>query len=53
LHWETGSTTKNDDDVLRKGRDSLDWNVSLSWDLGELIWNGDQTSIDVRSKLMV
>jgi hypothetical protein len=27
--------------------------VSLSWDLGELIWNQDQTSIDVRSKLMV
>jgi hypothetical protein len=52
-HWETGSTTRNDDDVLRKGRDSLDWSISLCWDLGELIWNGDQTSIDVRSKLMV
>ncbi|MBU2034695.1 MAG: hypothetical protein KKA59_02820, partial [Candidatus Omnitrophica bacterium] len=26
---------------------------SFSWDLGELIWNQDQTSIDVRSKLMV
>jgi len=52
-HWETGSTTKTDDDVLRKGRDSLNWSVSLSWDLGELIWNNDQTSIDVRSRLMV
>lgn len=30
---------------------SLD--TSISWDLGELIWNNDQTSIDVRSKLMV
>ncbi len=30
---------------------SLD--ASLSWNLGELIWNNDQTSIDVRSKLMV
>ncbi|MBI4004164.1 MAG: hypothetical protein HY353_04000 [Candidatus Omnitrophica bacterium] len=30
---------------------SLD--VSVTWDLGELIWNPDQTSIDVRSKLMV
>jgi outer membrane protein TolC len=28
------------------------WDVSLSWDLGELIWNPDQTSIDSRSKLM-
>lgn len=29
------------------------WDVTLSWDFGELIWNNDQTSIDVRSKLMV
>jgi hypothetical protein len=27
--------------------------VSIGWDLGNLIWNDDQTSIDVRSKLMV
>jgi hypothetical protein len=26
--------------------------VSVTWDLSELIWNLDQTSIDVRSKLM-
>jgi hypothetical protein len=25
----------------------------LSWDLSELIWNEDQTSIDTRSRLMV
>lgn len=31
----------------------MDWGVSLSWDVGELIWNSDQTSIDSRSKLMV
>jgi len=53
LHWESGSTTKTDDDFLRKGKESIDWDISLSWDLGELIWNDDQTSIDVRSKLMV
>lgn len=29
------------------------WSASLSWDFGDLIWNSDQTSIDVRSKLMV
>lgn len=29
------------------------WAISLSWDLGEIIWNNDQTSIDVRSRLMV
>lgn len=52
-HWEGGSTTKTDDDILRRGRDTLDWDVSLSWDLSNLIWNDAQTSIDVRSKLMV
>lgn len=51
-HWEGGSTTKCDDDVLRRGRDSIDWDVSLSWDLSDLIWNDAQTSIDVRSRLM-
>jgi photosystem II stability/assembly factor-like uncharacterized protein len=30
-----------------------DWGVSLSWDISELVWNPDQTSIDSRSKLMV
>ena len=29
------------------------FDVSVKWDLGELIWNQDQTAIDVRSKLMV
>jgi photosystem II stability/assembly factor-like uncharacterized protein len=52
-HWEGGSTTKSNDDCLRRGKDNLDWDVSLSWDLSDLIWNDAQTSIDVRSKLMV
>ncbi|MFH1395670.1 MAG: hypothetical protein ABIH09_05895 [Candidatus Omnitrophota bacterium] len=30
-----------------------DWDFSLSWDFSDLIWNDAQTSIDVRSKLMV
>ena len=30
-----------------------DWSIDLSWDLSNLIWNNAQTSIDVRSKLMV
>jgi photosystem II stability/assembly factor-like uncharacterized protein len=51
-HWEGGSTTKADDDILRKGHDSVEWDVTLTWDLSELIWNNDQTLIDVRSKLM-
>lgn len=31
----------------------MDWGVNLKWNIGELIWNNDQTSIDSRSKLMV
>ncbi|MCX5707506.1 MAG: hypothetical protein NTY14_00765 [Candidatus Omnitrophica bacterium] len=52
-HWESGSTTKELDDDLRRGRDSLDWDVRLSWNLGDLVWSDDQTSIDVRSRLTV
>jgi hypothetical protein len=52
-HWESGSSTKTNDDVLMRGRDTIGWDVTLSWDLGELIWSDDQTNIDVRSRLMV
>ena len=52
-HWEAGSSTKAGDDVLIRGRDNIGWDVRLSWDLSRMIWNPDQTSIDVRSKLMV
>ncbi|MBF0215437.1 MAG: hypothetical protein HQL30_00420 [Candidatus Omnitrophica bacterium] len=30
-----------------------DWDIGLSWDLADIIWNDAQTSIDARSKLMV
>ncbi len=30
-----------------------DWGVSLQWELGDLVYNEHQTSIDTRSKLMV
>jgi len=50
-HWESGSSTKYSDDTLRRGRDTIDWDVSLKWDLSEIIWNDDQISIDVRSRL--
>ncbi len=32
---------------------SNDWSLGMSWDLGDLLWNDDQTSIDTRSRLMV
>ncbi|MDP3787079.1 MAG: hypothetical protein Q8R05_06005, partial [Candidatus Omnitrophota bacterium] len=52
-HWEGGSTTKPDDDILRPGRDSIDWGATLNWELGDLIWSDDQTNIDVRSRLTI
>ena len=30
-----------------------DWGVSLNWDLADIVFSADQTSIDVRSRLMV
>ena len=48
-HWDSGS---NPDTLLRGERD-IDWSTSLTWELGDLVWSDDQTSIDVRSKLMV
>ena len=48
-HWDSGTNP----DTLQKGKDAVSWDVTMSWDMGELIWNEDQTSIDARSKLMV
>lgn len=48
-HWDSGTNP----DTFQKGKDTLDWDVTVSWDLGNLIWNDDQTSIDTRSRLMV
>ena len=38
--------------ILETQDRDLGLDLSVKWDLGELIWNNDQTSIDVRSKLM-
>ena len=40
--------------VIRGPRErGTDWDIDLTWDLSDLVWNDAQTSIDVRSKLMV
>jgi len=51
LHWDAGQNP----DVWVTGPESAStgWDMTFTWDLNELIWNGDQTQIDVRSKLMV
>ena len=48
-HWDSGTSP----DTLQKGKDAVSWDVTMTWDMGELIWTSDQTSIDTRSKLMV
>ena len=49
FHWDTGPNP----DVLEKGREYRDWDVSVRWDLADMIWSTNQTSIDSRSKLTV
>jgi hypothetical protein len=39
------------DDITKYNQKN--WSVSLTWELGDLIWSDDQTNIDVRSRLMV
>ena len=31
----------------------MDWSASVTWEPADFVWSDDQTSIDVRSKLMV
>ena len=38
--------------LITSQNQDLGVDFSVTWDLSELIWNSDQTSIDVRSKLM-
>ncbi len=50
---DRGGTNDPDQFIIGPPEKSFDWSVGLSWNLGELIWNDDQTSIDTRSRLMV
>lgn len=51
LHWDSG--TNPDTWTIGPEDESTGWDITCAWDLGGLIWNDDQTNIDVRSKLMV
>lgn len=48
---DRGATNTPDEYIL--GPDNIDrgWGWSVSWDLGDFIWNSAQTNIDSRSKL--
>lgn len=50
---DRGGTADPDVYIIGPEEENRGWSVGVSWDLGELIWNGDQTSIDTRSRLMV
>lgn len=50
---DRGGTNDPDRYIIGPEDRSFNVDVSVSWDLGDLIWNDDQTSIDVRSRLMV
>jgi hypothetical protein len=50
---DRGGTGDPDRFIIGPDEKSTGFSVSLNWDLGDLIWNGDQTSIDTRSRLMV
>jgi hypothetical protein len=52
IDLDRGGTGDPDKFIFGPKEKSYDWSVGLNWDLGELIWNDDQTSIDTRSKLM-
>ncbi len=53
VEMDRGGTDDPDKFVVGPDKKSFDWSVGLNWDLGEIIWNQDQTSIDTRSRLMV
>ncbi len=35
LHWDSGTNP----DTLQKGKDAVSWDIAMTWDMGELIWN--------------
>lgn len=50
---DRGGTADPDKFIIGPVENKADWSAGLNWDLGNLIWNDDQTSIDTRSRLMV
>ncbi len=50
---DRGSTSEPDQYIFGPEDFSRGWDWDISWDLGDLIWNTAQTSIDSRDKLMV
>ncbi|MBF0254308.1 MAG: hypothetical protein HQL11_04205 [Candidatus Omnitrophica bacterium] len=49
---DRGGTGDPDRFISGPEESDMQWTLQASWDLSELVWNPDQTSIDNRSKLM-
>jgi len=50
---DRGGTNDPDTFIIGPKEKQLDWHVGVSWNLADMMWNNDQTSIDTRSRLMV
>lgn len=53
INIDRGSSSVSDVFIAGPQDRSWGWGISLNWDLGDIVWNDDQTNIDVRSRLMV
>jgi photosystem II stability/assembly factor-like uncharacterized protein len=53
IDLDRGSTSDPDHFINGPADKDWGWDVSVNWDLSELIWSSSQTSIDSREKLMV
>ncbi len=53
IDLDRGGTGDPDKFIKGPNESNYDWSVNLNWNLGEIIWNDDQTSIDTRSRLLV
>mgnify|MGYP000039712345 CR=1 FL=1 len=53
IDLDRGSTSEPDEYIL--GPQDIDegWDMDMSWDFSDLVFSGDQTSIDSREKLMI
>ncbi|MBI4430324.1 MAG: hypothetical protein HY587_01260 [Candidatus Omnitrophica bacterium] len=50
---DRGNTNEKDVFIVGPEEIAFNWGLGFDWDLKRFIWSSDQTSIDVREKLMV
>ncbi|RKX96105.1 MAG: hypothetical protein DRP84_02110 [Spirochaetes bacterium] len=50
---DRGSTTIQDEFIVGPREKDFTWEISFEWELANLIWNPNQTTIDYREKYMI